>query len=117
MPPEVCDSATLGKLKLEHTFKEGLFVLPKIYYLELDNDSVVTKCKGYPGKLSKDQYLELLKGKSINLPVTKWLRSLKNSTIQIKRNMPYVINPLFNKRQKVFDSSGAWVNSTPIILP
>jgi len=85
------------------------------YTRELDNGSVITKCKGYPGKLSKDQYLELFKGNSINLPVTKWLRSLKNSTIQIKRNMPYVINPLFNKRQKVFEN-GKWVDTRPLIL-
>lgn len=51
----------------------------------------------------------------MNLPVTKWLRSLKNSTIKIKRNMPYVINPLFNKRQKVFEN-GKWVDTRPLIL-
>lgn len=34
LPPEVCDSARLGMLKLEHTFKEGIFVMPKVYYLE-----------------------------------------------------------------------------------
>ena len=116
LPDNMVDSTTLGRLKLEHTFKEGIFVMPKVYYLELDDGSVVTKCKGYSGKLSKDQYLGLLEGKSIDLTVTKWFRSLKDSTIQIKRNTPYVINPLFNKRQKLFDSSGKWFNTTPIVL-
>jgi hypothetical protein len=37
LPPEVCNSAELGKLKLENTFKEGIFVAPKIYYLELED--------------------------------------------------------------------------------
>jgi DNA polymerase elongation subunit (family B) len=60
LPPEVCDSAELGQLKLEHTFKEGIFAAPKIYYLELEDGSAVTKCKGYSGKLSKEQYLEVM---------------------------------------------------------
>jgi len=33
LPPEYCDSATLGKLKLEYQFTEGIFVMPKVYYL------------------------------------------------------------------------------------
>jgi len=45
--------------------------------------------------------------------VTKWFRFLKDSTIQIQRNAPYVINPAFNKRQKLFEE-GIWVNSNPI---
>lgn len=69
--------------------------MPKVYYLELEDGSVVSKCKGFSGKLSKDQYLDLLKGNTIDLFVTKWLRSLKDSTIQIHRNTPYKINPTF----------------------
>ena len=30
LPSEYCDSAKLGMLKLEHTFKEGIFVAPKM---------------------------------------------------------------------------------------
>jgi hypothetical protein len=44
LPPEYCDSAKLGMLKLEHTFKEGIFAAPKIYYLELEDGTTVTKC-------------------------------------------------------------------------
>lgn len=67
LPPEYLDSATLGKLKLEHTFREGIFVMPKVYYLELEDEGVITKCKEYSGKLSKEQYLYLLEGNSLNL--------------------------------------------------
>jgi len=59
LPPEHIDSATLGKLKLEHTIKEGIFVMPKVYYLEDIDGTILTKCKGYPGRLSKSQYLDL----------------------------------------------------------
>jgi hypothetical protein len=126
LPPEVCDSAKLGQLKLEHTFREGIFAAPKIYYLELDDGTTVTKCKGYgpvrrtyaatgSGKLSKAQYLDLLEGNSLDLTVTKWVRSLKDSSIQIKRNTPYAINFSFNKRQQLLEK-GVWVNTRPLII-
>ena len=62
LPPEYCDSAKLGMLKLEHVFKEGIFASPKIYYLELENGKTVTKCKGFSGQLNKSQYLQLMEG-------------------------------------------------------
>jgi len=112
----LCDSAKLGQLKLEHTFKEGIFAAPKIYYLELEDGSTVTKCKGYSGKLSKGQYLELMEGNHLNLSVTRWVRSLSKGTVQILKGRPYVLNPHFNKRVKVFDSQGQWVDTRPLNL-
>ena len=103
-------------LKLEHTFKEGIFSAPKIYYLELEDGRVVTKCKGYSGKLNKEQYFELLEGRRLDLTVTRWTRSLVEGTVQIMKNKPYILNPLFNKRQKVYDANGVWVNTRPIFL-
>jgi|ERR1043165_5448180 DNA polymerase elongation subunit (family B) len=76
LPAKYCDSANLGMLKLEHTFKEGIFAAPKIYFLELEDGTVVTKCKGYSGKLNKEQYFELLEGRHLDLTVTRWTRSL-----------------------------------------
>lgn len=81
LPPECIDSSTLGKL--EYTFREGIFVMPKVYYLELEDETTVTKCKGFSGKLTRDQYLALMKGEVQHLEVTRWVRSLANSTIQI----------------------------------
>lgn len=115
LPSEYLDSAALGKLKLEHKIKEGIFIMPKVYCLELENNSLVTKCKGYPGKLTKDQYLFLLEGNSLNLQVNKWVRTLRDSSIQILRNTPYTINPILNKREKLLEN-GKWINTKPIIL-
>jgi len=101
LPPEVCDSAKLGQLKLEHTFKEGIFAAPKIYYLELEDGSTVTKCKGYSGKLDKPQYIALLEGKGLDLKVTRWSKDLRGGIVQIKKDLNYRLNPLFLKRKKV----------------
>jgi DNA polymerase elongation subunit (family B) len=50
LPPEIIDSAQLGMLKLEHVIEEGIFVMPKVYYLETDEGTIVTKCKGYSAR-------------------------------------------------------------------
>jgi len=115
LPETLISSTTLGMLKLEHKIKEGIFIMPKVYCLELENDSLVTKCKGYPGRLTKDQYLSLLEGNSLNLQVNKWVRTLRDSSIQILRNTPYTINPILNKREKLLEN-GKWINTKPIIL-
>jgi DNA polymerase type B, organellar and viral len=115
MPSEYCDSSILGKLKLEHTFKEGIFVAPKIYYLELEDGSIVTKCKGYSGKLCKTQYLDLLEGKTLDLTVTRWSRNLQTGTVQIKKALPYKLNPIFIKRNKILDQ-GKWIDTAPLVL-
>lgn len=115
LPSEYCDSAKLGKLKLEHTIKEGIFVMPKVYYLESTEGEIVTKCKGFAGKLTKVQYLDLLKGNSQHLQVTKWSKSLKESTVRILRNQSYDLTFSFNKRKRIFEN-GVWVNTAPLIL-
>lgn len=115
LPSEYLDSATLGKLKLEHTFREGIFVMPKVYYLELEDGGVITKCKGYSGKLTKEQYLTLLNGEALELVVDRWFRSLKDSRVQIKRNESYKLAFLFNKRKQII-KDGVWTNTSPIIL-
>nr|AFN42484.1 DNA polymerase B 2 [Rhizophagus irregularis] len=115
LPEELISSTVLGKLKLEYKFKEGLFITPKIYCLELEDGKLITKCKGYSGKLSKEQYLQLLEGKPLDLQVTKWTRSLKDSTIDVKPNFKYTINPNLTKRYKVI-RDGVWTNTKPIVL-
>jgi hypothetical protein len=65
LPENVVNSATLGMLKLEQRFSEGIFVMPKVYYLLTEEGKEVMKCKGYSGELTKAQYLNLLARVSI----------------------------------------------------
>jgi len=115
LPSNLIDSATLGKLKLEHKIREGLFLMPKVYYLETEEGNIVTKCKGFSGKLSKTQYLELLEGNSLHLEVTKWNRSLKDTYVRIQKGEPYHLIFLFNKREQLFEN-GIWTNTKPLQL-
>lgn len=46
---------------------------------------IVTKCKGYPGKLDRNAYLSLIRGETITgLLVNKWYRSLRDYSVQIR---------------------------------
>ncbi len=89
--------------------------MPKLSYLELEDGQNINKCKGYSGKLTKAQYLELLNGRKLDLTINKWNRSLKGKTIQIQRSSSYSISFSFNKRNQEFEN-GVWANTSPIIL-
>jgi hypothetical protein len=77
---------------------------------------IITKAKGFPGKFSRSHYLSLMNGETLSeLSVNKWYRSLKESSVQIKRNIPYELKFTFNKRQQILEN-GNWVNTTPLIF-
>jgi len=42
----------LGKLKLENIIKKGIFLAPKVYYLETEDDKIIYKVKGLNMKLN-----------------------------------------------------------------
>lgn len=116
LPDNKLSSTELGLMKLEHKIKEAYFVMPKVYYLFDDNNKETTKCKGFSGKLSKDQYLDLYNGKPIELSVTRWVKNREAGEIFIHHGRKYTLNPTFNKRLKVFDDSGKWVTTSPLTL-
>lgn len=70
-------------MKLEHIFNEAYFLMPKVYYLEGEGFSE-SKCKGYPGKLSQNNFETLYNGGTIDLLVTKWFKNRTEGQIFIK---------------------------------
>ncbi|GBB99132.1 hypothetical protein RclHR1_34200001, partial [Rhizophagus clarus] len=115
LPEEYISSTELGLLKLEHTIEEGIFVMPKVYYLLTSEGKEVIKCKGFGGQLTKTNFEALLNEETLHYTTTKWFRSMKDQTVQIKKGQPYQLNLSFNKRRRVF-KDGVWVNTKPIIL-
>jgi DNA polymerase elongation subunit (family B) len=115
LPVELISSTELGLMKLEHIIEEGIFVMPKVYYLKT-KDEEVFKCKGYSGRLTREQYLELMNGNVLNLTVNRWERSLVQGSVRITREVPYELKFSFNKRVQVFNENGRWINTRPIQL-
>lgn len=71
MPEHLIDPAKLGLLKLEHIISEGYFVAPKIYWFQTPEGQIVTKCKGYPGNLTREQIFELYEGRGLDLSINR----------------------------------------------
>jgi len=93
------DHNGLGALMYEGTFKESLFLLPKVYggiYLESGEELV--KVKGFKDKIEFNQLKELLfKNKSLKLEHNKWYRDIMKSEIKIMRTS-YHLSLNDNKR-------------------
>jgi hypothetical protein len=58
----------LGMFKNEYgLIKHAIFPSPKLYYLELENGSIISKQKGFKTKLSMFEYFELYNGNAISI--------------------------------------------------
>src|SRR6267142_47480 len=66
LPPEMVDSKSLGKMKLENVLTKAIFLAPKVYYLETVEGKVIYKVKGLSHKidLTKQDFESLLNKKS-----------------------------------------------------
>lgn len=67
---------------------EMLKEMPKVYYLDC-GDHEVYKCKGYPGELTRNDYISLYEGNTLDLKVTKWYKEREVGKIDIKSGLPY----------------------------
>jgi hypothetical protein len=116
LPPEYIDPAQLGMLKLEHVIEEGYFVAPKIYWLQTAEGVEVSRCKGFPGTLTKEEVVRLYEGRTLEKVVTKWTRSLGAGEVRIQKGIAYKLTAQLNKRDKVFDAQGKWVDTKGLVL-
>jgi DNA polymerase type B, organellar and viral len=62
LPEDMVSSTILGKMKLEHIIKKGIFLSPKVYYLETEEGKVIYKVKGlkHEIELTKIDFEQLL---------------------------------------------------------
>ena len=103
----------LGNWKLEQKVDNGLFVLDKVYNLNTPNGSV-TKNKGMSKKLNYLDFIDLYKGKQLDLKEERWVRDVSNGIIYINEVDIHISN-LYTKRNKIFNK-GLWVDTEPITV-
>jgi DNA polymerase elongation subunit (family B) len=62
LPPEFISSTKLGKLKLENVLTDAIFLAPKVYYLETEDNKIIYKVKGlkHEVELTKNDFENLL---------------------------------------------------------
>ena len=103
LDPNLIDDKILGKLKLEYTCEEAIFLGPKSYCLQT-NKGLITKVKGlkHTADLSIQDFKDLLQ-KDFYKEQThkKWFRSLEQGNITIKEQL-YRLKQTDNKRDNIF---------------
>lgn len=104
----------LGQMKLEYKIKHGLFIAPKLYYIEKEDNSFIFKGKGIHAEyLKKEHYIELYQ----NIPVTFDIKQkIKGNTYNLfikNIDKQITLTGVFNKREKIYDEIGNWIGTYP----
>ena len=79
LDPNLIDDKVLGKLKVEYTCKDAIFLTPKVYCLLTEDNEFIHKVKGlnHDIELTFEDYEKLLvKDVLIEKSQTKWFRKL-----------------------------------------
>ena len=100
--PEELVGRELGLFKLESSYKEIVFLGPKIYSGITTDDRLITKIKGFKDSkdLSFNEIKSLLhKDSNLELNHVKWFRSINQ--IEMKEQ-PYILSSTANKREFIF---------------
>ncbi|XP_075479404.1 DNA polymerase-like [Primulina tabacum] len=111
-------SLELGKFKLECNVRKGIFLAPKSYMLEIEEDRHIIKHKG-PAKelVTSDWFQRLLD----NLSLTEQIPTSANFRIDwkelriVKKDLLLKLGlPRSTKRDNVYDSNNVWIDTKPI---
>lgn len=103
----------LGGWKLEHVVNKGLFPLDKVYTLDTLK-GVISKNKGISGKLSTLDFIDLYKGKCIDLTEKRWVKDLSLGIIYVS-NVDIHLNNVYFKRKKIIHK-GFWIGTEPLTV-
>ena len=117
LPDDMVSSTELGKLKLEHTIKKGIFLAPKVYCLKTEEDKFISKVKGlnHDVEVSYLDFISLLsQGMSLEKEQTKWFKNFSEDTIKIKDQL-YTLKATTNKRQLIYENN-ILVRTKPYII-
>ena len=94
----------LGKLKLEHICNKAIFLSPKVYYLETEDNKIIYKVKGlkHEIELTNSDFESLLfKDAFLEKNQTKWFRNLSEGQINILEQI-YTLKVTENKRKLIY---------------
>lgn len=117
LPDHIVSSSELGKLKLEHTIKHGIFLAPKSYMLVTHDGKTIIKNKGLAKHLmTKETFEAILKDKDYSSEVERVLNfkvSYKELKVMKANYLVRIGMPRSRKREYLFDSNGEWYDTSP----
>lgn len=110
LPDHLVSPTELGKYKLEHIYKEALFLAPKVYAGITQDGEEIIQIKGLTkDTINKDVTYELLKtllvkDSSLLFNQTKTFKNIGLSTIRLLEQT-YKLIPTENKRELIYDNN------------
>lgn len=118
LPNNLVNENELGKLKLEHTIKKGIFITGKTYCLIDENDKFINKAKGIKSSsLKYEDYLKLLNNENVNTAIktmskTDWVKG----DVKIFEKKEIIINSnSYTNRIKIIKNN-KWIDTKPNII-
>jgi hypothetical protein len=118
LPKELVNSKILGKMKLENIINKAIFLAPKVYYLETDDNKVIYKVKGlsHEIELTKNDFESLLyKDAFLEKNQTKWKKHIEEGNISVI-NQLYTLQVTDNKRKLIYNENNKLIGSNPYII-
>jgi hypothetical protein len=115
--PDYLVGNELGKFKLEHVFKEVVYLAPKVYAGITTDGEYICKIKGYKDAANipfEDMKTLLNKDSNLYLSQEKWYRNFDLSNILVKKEV-YNLMATQNKRTLVYFDNCA-VSTSPLKL-
>ena len=115
LAPELISSDQLGLLKLECKVSKGLFIAPKLYYIESENGEII-KSKGITSSvMNSELFQQLYNNIPIKVNITRsFIRNFTNYTIGSKTRV-FELSGTFKKREKIY-AKDYWVDTMPFVL-
>jgi hypothetical protein len=102
-------------MKLEHVFKDAVFLSPKMYGGITDNYEYV-RIKGLKNPLKFSELKSLLyKDSKIEIMQEKWDSDISNSKFHIKDEI-YTLMVTANKRKLLYDDNNLFYSTVPLNL-
>lgn len=115
---DLISSIELGKFKLECNVKRGIFLAPKSYMLDIEDDRNIIKHKGPAKDLVTSEWF---KRQLADLSLTEQISTSANFRIDwkelkiVKKELLIKLGlPLSTKRENVYDSNNVWIDTRPI---
>jgi len=118
LPDEVISSTEMGKFKQEHLVKRGIFLAPKSYMLDIEDDRHIIKHKGPAKDLVTSEWFQR---QLADLSLMEQISTSANFRIDWKElkivKKDLLINlglPQSTKRDNVYDDNNVWIDTRPI---
>jgi hypothetical protein len=114
--PDEMVGPEIGKMKLEHRFTNAYYIAPKLYgFIKEDGEPKVV-AKGVGPELNYSDIVALYEaGAPIKVKKDIWIKDLSEYKIKVVSREIEIKGEL-TKREKVFNASGQWIDTRPLVV-